>query len=449
MKPKPVELGIACILVGALWFRSAAYGDLRLSVATMDTESYQLAARAPAFSWASLTGERLLTTNIFYQLTGAQNCAVQALSIPAIGREAHREIQACFSRTVLAQSLISIVAWGFFVWSFSARLRHGAVRLAAATVLSVFAFAPQLADWDSILSSESLTFSLFALSLALVIGAVANMADHDSMAKPRLMGTLWTSAALVALAAWVFARDANAYSVLILGLIAALAAVRHTIVRRTLMVAAVALLGVTLLASFSAFESARWKVPLTDAFQEYILPFPTRVAELERQGMPEPGSPAYDDWFERRAPATYSRFLAGHPAFVASAFFANLNALFAENNQPYFKSPSLPLHDFAVGAGDFVHTKSSSVVLMDVLIVLAVVYAGARSGNQRVRAAAWIGSWLLLAAAATLVLTFFADPIGVQRHVVFALFLFRLLVWLGLAFLIDLAVAADRVAAQA
>jgi hypothetical protein len=434
-----IKLGLACILVLATWFRLTAYGDLRLSVATMDTESYVLSAQTPTFSRGALTGERLFTTNLLYRFARAQNCRVEALSIPAIGKESRREVQACFSGVVLTQSLLSILAWGFLILSFTSTLRQNAAKLIAAVVLSVFAFAPQLADWDSILTSESLTFSLFALAVGLIIQVVRVSTEAEPETSLTLRTLAWAGGAAFVLIVWLLVRDANLYTLLVLCLMSVPGALLLRPPRPALFAATAALLCASLIALASAFESGRWKIPLTDALDEYILPFPARVAAFQKMGMPSPDVATYQDWFDHRAPSAYMRFLIGHPGFASTTLMANLNSLFGENNQPYFKTPTLPLRNTALGVGDVVHTKSSSAALADVLIVGTLAAIARRPGARRVGGVAWIACWLLVSAAATLFVTFFADPIGVERHVLFGLFLFRLLEWTGLMLLVDLA----------
>ena len=76
---------VILILIAAVWFRLTAYGDLRLSIATLDTQSYMDASRVPLLSWQGFTAQRLFGTNVLYRLAGATDCKVQALSVPAVG----------------------------------------------------------------------------------------------------------------------------------------------------------------------------------------------------------------------------------------------------------------------------------------------------------------------------------------------------------------------------
>lgn len=85
--------------------------------------------------------------------------------------------------------------------------------------------------------------------------------------------------------------------------------------------------------------------------------------------------------------------------------------------------------------------------MVGLLATLELIFVGLRTRRRRILAWAWLLSWLLLSGLLTAVLTFFADPVGVERHVLFSLVLLRLLMWLGLLVLIDLAATQQTAAA--
>lgn len=432
---------VLLILLGVIWFRLTAYGDLRLSIATLDTESYMAASRAPLLSWRAFTGERLFGTNALYQLAKAQNCSIQAMSVPAIGKEAHRQDQVCFEGVVFVQTAMSIVGWGLFVFGFAMTMNAKLARVAAAGVLGVFAFVPQIADWDSILNSQSPAFSWFALALGFIFLVLWQSKRPDARARVRNVVYLLALGGLVSLAVWIFFRDPNVYTaalfaLMLLGL--GLIARRKSV--PAIVVAAV-LLSLCVVALVSSVESGRWKVPLAGAFQQYILESPSWVAKMQQGGMPDPSSAGYAAWFNQHAASSYAFMLLRHPRFVISTVFDNINYLFSDNNQPYFKTPDLPLRNFALQVGDWLHPRSTSVILVAALSLLALASAAIKTRNQIVVAWTIIYAWLLVSAVATMVLTFFADPAGVERHVLLSLVWLRLLMWMGLLILMDLSQA--------
>jgi hypothetical protein len=436
----------ACVLLvvfAAVLFRLRAYGDLRLSIATLDTRSYIDSAQAPLLSWAAFSGPRPFTMNLLFRLAEGPGCTISALSMPAIGRETKRAAQDCLAPIVVFQVYLSILGWGLFILSFSAALKQHFTKIMSALVLSAVSLVPQVADWDSILTSESLTFSLFALILAFVMALLRQRFKKDS--RPGNYAWMTITATLIAVTAalWILVRDTNVYTVILLSLITVALLIRDSSARYWLLAPTALMLAVCGLAAVSASQSVRWHNSLRQAFDEYITPFPSRVELLQRQGMPSPQSPAYEAWFEHRAPMTYLLFLGSHPGFVATTLLGRIDALFSENNQPYFKSPDLPLRETALIVGDLVHPKSPSTLLIDILLVLAICVSALTSRNQWYSHLAVVLVWLLASAVCTLIVTFFADPTAVERHVVFSLLLFRLVSWLSMLIIIDVALSKD------
>jgi hypothetical protein len=376
--------------------------------------------------------------NLLFRLAKEPECAITALSMPAIGKETKRVAQDCLAPIVTFQAYLSTLSWGLFVLSFTSIQEHSFTKIVSALVLSAMLLVPQVADWDSILTSESLTFSLFALMLSLVVGLVRQRLK--GIAKPGDSGWITVLAILTAVTAalWTMVRDTNVYATALLSLIAIALAIRDKLARRPLLVPTALVLTVCVLAVVSASQSLRWQNSLRQALDEYIIPYPTRVAAFQRYGMPSLRSVEYQSWFEHRAPITYLAFLGSHPGFVSTTLMNRIDSLFAENNQPYFKSPDLPLREAALIVGDLLHPKSPSSVLIDVVLVLAACAAALTYRNPWVSQQAIILLWLLASATCTLIVSFFADPTAVERHVVFSLFLFRLISWLGMLVIIDL-----------
>lgn len=427
------------IVLATAAFRLSAYGDPRASIGTMDTPSYMAHAGALAQPQSAFIGERLLTTGILYRLWDTYECDLNYVSIPAIGREGQPGLQDCFAGLALTQVALSILGWSVFIASVTRVLDHHISKLLAASLLSAFAFSPQLADWDSILSSESLAFSLLALSLGLGILGIRASSGGGEMS--RQASGLISGSILVGLA-WLFVRDAHVYpAVILLGLLL-LWSLWAPARRRLIAILAAAALALCFLALTASRASGRWEIPLTNAFASYILPFKERVREMQELGMPDAGTEAYDAWFAERAPDAYARFLVAHPVFVLNTLAEHANLLFAENSQPYFKLPDRPLRERAFMIGDFLHTKSVSVVILDFVLVATslVSAAGRRSTSQWPISVLLAG--LLASACLGLVLTFFADTIGVERHVLLSIMLFRLVTWTGLVLVVDAALGA-------
>lgn len=435
---------VVAIILATVAFRISAYGDISASVGTMDTQSYMAHAGVLDRPNEAFLGERLLVTGLLYRLWGAHACELQYLSIPAIGKETPPGRQDCFAGVASTQVALSVVGWSVLIAAVAWSLEHALSKLVAAVILSVFAFAPQLADWDSILSSESTALSLLALWCGLSILAIT--VDRGSAVQRRRSPwvVILIIASLSSAAAWVLVRDSHVYvAIPMLGILLLCAILERPRRRVLVILAAAALVGCLLVVAMSQ-ASERWKTPLTNALSAYVLPFPERVRAMENAGMPEPGTTAYDAWLAESAPGAYGYFLLAHPRFVLSTLFEHAGALFAENSQPYFKTPDRPLRDIAFKIGDFVHTKSAAVLTLDLVLVTVLLIAAARRRQAPCWPMAILVAGLFSSALFALVLTFFADSVGIERHVMLSVVVLRLVTWIGLVWIVDMALSPGR-----
>jgi hypothetical protein len=423
---------VVLIITAAVLFRLFAYGELGLSVATLDTQSYIESAQSPVTSWLAFAGRRPFTMNLLFKLADEPDCGVTALSMPAIGKEAKRAIQECLAPIVIFQAFLSSAAWAFFIYAFCSLISLPFARILSAVVLAVVAFVPQIVDWDSLLTSESLTFSLFAAFLGVVLLLSRPIAVRQAAMAP----AGWVLPLLVMAAVfgglWIMVRDTNWYSVAILCVMAVPLVWRNSVLRRAVLATISILMLISALSALAASRSSRWQNGLRLAMEEYVLPHPARVEAFQRLGMPEPSSASYGEWFESRAPVAYLAFLGTHPGFVGTTLFGRLEPLFAENNQPYFKTQDLPLRDAALKVGDLFHPESWSILAIDIVLVAGALATAVLKHDWRARVLAFVLVWLFASAACMLVIAFFADPTAVERHVVFSLFLFRFAAWLGI-----------------
>src|SRR5271157_863140 len=167
IKEKWQTITILALLAVGIWFRVSFYGDLRLSIGMNDTESYINSASAPLFSWQLFAGQRLFTTNLIYKLAdNPQGCKLAKISYPTKGSV--RDIQPCFDKIALLQNLLSIFSWCYLAWTASRWLKNPFTKITSVILILAFAYTPQIAEWDSVLSSESLSVSLFVFAFALL-----------------------------------------------------------------------------------------------------------------------------------------------------------------------------------------------------------------------------------------------------------------------------------------
>jgi hypothetical protein len=153
--------------------------------------------------------------------------------------------------------------------------------------------------------------------------------------------------------------------------------------------------------------------------------------------MPNPKSAAYHEWFIENAPRAYARFLLAHPGYTVTALTSELGGIFSENTQPYFFSEDTPARNTLVTANDLLHPKTYLFLVLDILLMAGLFFSAFRKRNANYRGWLWLMTWLFLSASLTIGVGFFADSIGVTRHTMFAVEMFRLMFWLLLLILLD------------
>ncbi len=435
LKKQWVNILVLVIVSCMLILRLTSYGELGLSVANGDTDSYIQGGEAPFFSKNMFTKNRLFTTNLLYYLADVQECEIQALSFPAIQKETYRAVQPCFDRIVLFQNITSAIAWSLLALLISKRLHGGYEKILAAVLITAFGFSPTIADWDSLLSSESLSFSLFAICLALVVEVGFRMADRDRFSKRSIFIYAFS---IIAIGFWTFTRDSNVYAVAVLLAMSISLLIYPPIRKNKLFLVYITLIIIFAAVGFkSASVSRRWEAPLRNVFTDLIIPYPARLAFMEKYGMPAPESPEYSIWFLENAQYAYGQFLLFHPGYTLTSFTASLDGIFSENIQPYFYSEQTPLRNALIAVNDFMHPKTLFILFIDILIAVGFLFSIQRTKNRNLTVWYWIGIWLFLSALMTLAVGFFADSIGVARHTMFAIEVFRLLLWLFIIILLD------------
>jgi hypothetical protein len=436
LRRKGIALLALAALSGMFLLRLTAYGAFHLSVATADTTTYIQGGAPPIFSADTLTRSRLLTTNLLYHFVNVQGCKPNVTSYPAIQTETYRGVQPCFAAIAVLQNVVSIFAWAGLALVVSKRLKGGFEKILAVILISGFGYTPAVADWDSILGSESLTFSLFALSLGLILETGFQIAEvPDGKRFP----TLFMTAGFASFTLWAFTRDANIYTLAVLTAASTLSAAAIPALRgnKKLLGWTAAFFVIVVIGLQSATLSRRWEVPLANVYNDLIFPYPARVEFMKNLGMPKANSPAYRQWFVENAPGAYARFLLFHPGYTAALFTAELDGIFSENIQPYFYSEKTTVRLALESANDLLHPKTGLVFALDILMAAGLSFAAFRKRNPVFLTWLWFGLWLFFSALLTMAVGFFADSIGVTRHTMFAVEIFRLMNWLFLLILLD------------
>ena len=463
---------LALILVITVIFthmRLTNYGDLRLSIGAGDTLPYMSSSLKPVLSAQFFTAQRPPTVPLLYKILEPAGGYQEPIIIePAIDVDYKDKVyQPGFDRIVIVQQLMSIFCWSVLAWVVFWRFKTLWVSLFGAVIIFLFAFAPQLAEWDFILLSESLSFSLYALYLALTIELLFRYFHEKngfSLIIKLLFG-FW----LVSVCLWVLTRDTNTYALLLINLFLAaillLPPLRKPAALWPLAGAIVFLCVLFIFNQNMRQQSRRGILPLQSSLITVVFPHQDRVRFFEKQGMPiveniliqsdyfagpaaMEQSDQFMDWLYESGTSAYVKFLLDYPLWAVLELYNDLDLLFYENLQPWFTGPASTRPGWLIQIGDILHVKSSAVVFLDLLLVLAVMITAARSGDtdQRIWAASF--SWQVLILLFLFFISFHGDPRSTTRHTLVAVMPLRLYLWVLLMVLIDFSMTLTKRAPQ-
>jgi hypothetical protein len=439
IKKHSTDILIFLILLAAVGLRIIAYGNLRLSVGYTDTIGYIRSAESPLFSWKMFAGIRLFTTNLIYKFANDPiNCPLIAVSKPSLGIEIGRLIQPCFDKIAVLQNILSILSWSFLAWTISRGLKRPALKVIGASLVVIFAFTPQIAEWDFILSPESLTFSLFAVafSLSLIICCrIVQTANPFSSRSLHLLVAGW----LVIFFFWVFIRDVHLYTIIpTILLILSILVFKDFRKNKIPILLSVVLCGIFLLGYKSAKDSLRaTHNPLEHAFEAYIFPYQARLDYMKGFGMPDRESEEFQSWFDANATGTYSRFLISHPRFVLTTIWEQSPYFESDFEQPYFTTREVRWRDLLIKIGQFLHPETIAIYLIDLLILFALIVKAIEQREPPLLAWTWLAAWFFSCSFITLLPSFFGDTVGTRRHIFPSVEMFRLFLWIFLLVHLD------------
>jgi hypothetical protein len=424
------------VILSAVVLRLVLYGDVRLAVATSDTESYENSSQVNLLSWDAFTAYRPYTTNLIYKtFAPADGYQYRALSTNISGT-VRRRIEPGFEGIAVLQSITSMVAWSFLAWSFSRHLKNGIAQVGSAAVIMLFAFTPQIADWDSVMGAESLSISLFAFSFGILIWL--SFKYHEQQ-KTNLHTVLTLILFMAVVFLWVFTRDVNAYAMVCLALVIfGLFWFPRFRADKLLLAAGLFAIALFALGATSARQRPLWQLALTHVWEGNVLPSESNVEYFTARGMPTPGTPEYAEWFQKDAPGAYLGFLLDHPAYTTHKFFRDLDRAFSENMQPYFNVSNWSIRPLLIMAGNYLHARSGTVFFVGLFLLLTLYGHAVLHRNTASSVWAWLMTWAFLTAGMTMFFTIFGDTYGLIRHALSSAVTYRLLLWLLLFLLADL-----------
>ncbi len=429
------RFSIPIIIIIASIARIWMYGDPNLSIAGNDTPSYVESSQVPLFSKEIMMGRRMLTTNLLYKLFEPED-GYKILVNGSI-ETTRRLVQPAFNNIVFFQLLMSLAGWGSLAYMMAKYIKNPIMKILAAFIVTVFGYTPQIADWDSILMSESLTYSLFALQLTFFIYFVFSIYDNPEF-NSFFPFILWA----IVYFFWTFARDSSLYvSLITIGLTGVLFFStkyrKNKLIRKILIL----LSAIFILGFYTSSNSSRSLLTFINIYNDDLLPSPARVETLMEFGMPEPYTEAYNEWFEDNSVTTLIKYMIIHPGYPTTKLIRDFPQAFTEIKQTYFNVPrNDPTRTVLMSLGDLFHPEHASVFVLCSILLIGLMITAQKDTRGTSRPWAWLGSWLYLAAGSSIVLVILGDTWGLNRHALLSTMIFRLFMWIFTLIIIDIAI---------
>lgn len=427
------SLAVLALILILSALRIKFYGDPALSIAGNDTITYVEASQVPLFSAEIMTGRRLLTTNLLYKIYEPEN-GYEILVNGSI-ETTSRAFQPGFDRIAILQLAFSVFGWGLLAWFTAEQLRNPWLKFLSTLLILIFAYTPQMADWDSILMSESLTFSLFALQFGLLIKMVFTLYRN-----PGANITGWAVVWGIITFLWTFLRDTNMFTVLMtIGMIAILFLSGRYRKNKTLASAIVFLTLTFALSFYTSSTSIRSVIQLINIYKDDIFASPSRTGFFKNLNMPDPASSEYEAWLAEEGSLALMRFMLTHPGYPILKIARDFPHSFEEIKQTYFTARELePLRGIALEIGNALHPENTTPFLLSILLLAGVLMLSVKFTDDS-RPWAWLGLWLFFSSSLTLVPTILGDTLAINRHALYSTMIFRLMIWVFPIVLMDIA----------
>lgn len=436
------------LIVAFVYGRIVCYGPMNDSVAVQDTESYFTAAGKASFSLDFFEQQRSISYPLLIKISNPTlEHELTQLSEPYFGTEARLAVQPGTETLVRNQTVISIVCWVVCAVLVASSLNGVFTKALAVFLILSCGFVPQIADWDSILSSESLSFSLFILSVGLLFKVIPDGR------KDRVTSWLAAVGLIIVNFFWIFTRDTNAYFVIVEGLLLIISGIIFWVRRKgqriSTLLCGFFLLGIFFFHQGTMRESERWLLPFLNNMITNVFPYEDRVAFFEEVEMPTEGgvleltgSAEYNNiyqnekfihWAHRFGLSTYQKFLLSRPLWSVSEVYNNLDSFFEENRQPFFYGSNEQRPHWAEKPGNIMLPLSASVILIDFLLLILLAVKTVRTGDASDIRSFWALLILFLGGGLLMSLSYLGEVRSIWRHVLGGVTALRLTLWLLIA----------------
>ncbi|NWF63210.1 MAG: hypothetical protein HXY38_02790 [Chloroflexi bacterium] len=426
---------VLLILAGWVGFRLYAYGNPLLSIAGNDTITFIEGSQVPLFSVEMMTGRRLLTTNLIYKIFEPEGG--YEILVNGSLETSKRIHQPGFDGIVALQLVLSVLGWGALTWVIASHMNSLTAKILTAFVIPAFAFTPQIADWDSILMSESMTFSLFALQFALLIHIVFTL--HKN---PQAYILPWTLAWGLVYFFWANLRDTNNYGAIVMIGLTGLTLFAPRFRKNKALIGAIVFCSVLFVLGLVTFQqSGRSRLSTINIYIGDLFPYPARVEFMQTElGMPDPDTPEFQAWFEENGVTGVTRFFAAHPGYVFEKLIRDFPDAFQQGVQTYFVIPNAKhFRERIISLGEGLHPETVTPFFMGVMFLAGILVAAIQRQTPSSIPWLWVCTYVFAVATSAIIPTILGDTWALHRHTIFSIANYRLSMWVFGLVLMDLA----------
>jgi MFS family permease len=359
--------------------------------------------------------------------------------------------QLAIERVTEFQFGLSVAAWVSLA-SVAAWATHGRWnRLAAFGLILGLGTSLDIAQWDRILLSESVSSSLF---VALVGGWILGIRlwKHQTGGPGWPWRIIFIACISLLLVFFTFTRDTNGYlvlaaSILLAGSLCA-PAVRTRPVAPVAAVLAIVMAGTFYLQDRSADLGKRWLGPFLNVFSARILRVEEHIEFFAERGMPVETltqemylgrsvffSQLYEynngqrllEWFEDHGRGVYLQFLASRPIQTLEQPLLRAGPMVSPDSSEY-RSQEIPNPDWAVLISSVFFPRGMKIMFGLILLPSIVVLSSMRGAATQ---ALWPVAFALVVLAYPLALVVWhGDAIELERHSYQLALQLRLAAWL-------------------
>lgn len=404
-----------------------------------DTTSYALTADMPIFSRAFWASSRPITIPLFYKLFGLRG-EVYTIAEPA------------FIRFTYFQGVISTISWVSLAAVLASALRALWLRLIAYPLVLFFAASVDVSQWDRMLLSESLSFSLLALFLACLIGYLSSWESFEGW--PMVVRLLFAAGFLLITGLYSLTRDLNAFFVLVTGL----TLIGWAIYRRSPDIATQWIrLGIGFLMlivfaaqTYTAARGYRWFGPFRNIFYARILENERAVGYFLEEGLPlkdeeiedlrgldredfmdyleAPGAERTFLWLRSEGRSVYLSYLLTVPLETATAPFTEFRHMISPDSTEY-RNPVVSTPAWLIFISRVAHP--DSLILTVLLLLIPVLLLAGWSVSNKAIIDWWLApAVLVLAIYPLMFVVYHGDAIELERHAAQIALQSRLAAWM-------------------